>query len=127
MGITEYELSRDENLARICEKRKLAPTAAHLASPGPFGGRRRRDLNLRAGGPSGVITDMAVLGLDATTYSFSCILEFGWKILIAGRSANSPDATLQGPTVRPVARKLTQRGVAAVNGRCYYDGGESEE
>ena len=55
------------------EKRKLPLTVAHLTSPGFVGGRSRQELNLRGGGPSRVITDMAVLGFDAKTHSMSLL------------------------------------------------------
>jgi acyl CoA:acetate/3-ketoacid CoA transferase beta subunit len=55
------------------EKRKLPLAVAHLTSPGFAGGRRRQELHLRGGGPSRVITDMAVLGFDPDTRS-ACVL-----------------------------------------------------
>jgi len=55
------------------EKRKLPLAVAHLTSPGFVGGRSRRELNLRGGGPSRVITDMAVLGFDAKTHALSLV------------------------------------------------------
>jgi acyl CoA:acetate/3-ketoacid CoA transferase beta subunit len=55
------------------EKRKLPLAVAHLTSPGFVGGRSREELNLRGGGPSRVITDMAVLGFDAKTHAVSLL------------------------------------------------------
>jgi glutaconate CoA-transferase, subunit B len=55
------------------EKRKLPLAVAHLTSPGFVGGRSRQELNLRGGGPSRVITDMAVLGFDAKTHAMSLL------------------------------------------------------
>jgi len=55
------------------EKRKLPLAVAHLTSPGFVGGRSRQELNLRGGGPSRVITDMAVLGFDAKTHAMSLV------------------------------------------------------
>ena len=55
------------------EKRKLPPAVAHLTSPGFVGGRSRRELGLRGGGPHRVITDMAVLGFDPDTRE-ACLL-----------------------------------------------------
>jgi acyl CoA:acetate/3-ketoacid CoA transferase beta subunit len=55
------------------EKRKLPLAVTHLTSPGFVGGRSRQELNLRGGGPSRVITDMAVLGFDAKTHAMSVI------------------------------------------------------
>ena len=51
------------------EKRKLPLAVAHLTSPGFVGGKSRRELGLRGGGPHRVITDMAVLGFDPETHS----------------------------------------------------------
>lgn len=51
------------------EKRKLPMTVSHLTSPGFAGGKSRAELGLRGGGPSRVITDMAVLGFDPVTHS----------------------------------------------------------
>jgi acyl CoA:acetate/3-ketoacid CoA transferase beta subunit len=55
------------------EKRKLPLAVAHLTSPGFVDGRSREELNLRGGGPSRVITDMAVLGFDAKTHAVSLL------------------------------------------------------
>jgi len=55
------------------EKRKLPLSLAHLTSPGFVGGRSRQELSLRGGGPSRVITDMAVLGFDAKTHAMSLL------------------------------------------------------
>jgi len=55
------------------EKRKLPLAVAYLTSPGFVGGRSREELNLRGGGPSRVITDMAVLGFDAKTHAVSLL------------------------------------------------------
>lgn len=55
------------------EKRKLPLAVAHLTSPGFVDGRSRQELNLRGGGTSRVITDMAVLGFDAKTHS-ACVV-----------------------------------------------------
>ena len=55
------------------EKRKLPLAVAHLTSPGFVGGRSRDELGLRGGGPSRVITDMAVLGFDPGTHSASLL------------------------------------------------------
>ncbi|HTT18843.1 MAG TPA: CoA-transferase [Candidatus Acidoferrales bacterium] len=55
------------------EKRKLRLAVTHLTSPGFAGGRSRQELNLRGGGPSRVITDMAVLGFDEKTHSMSVL------------------------------------------------------
>jgi acyl CoA:acetate/3-ketoacid CoA transferase beta subunit len=55
------------------EKRKLPLAVAHLTSPGFVGGRSRQELGLRGGGPSRVITDMAVLGFDPKTHSASLL------------------------------------------------------
>ena len=49
------------------EKRKLPLAVAHLTSPGFVGGKSRRELGLRGGGPHRVITDMAVLGFHPET------------------------------------------------------------
>src|SRR3990172_4443636 len=51
------------------EKRKLPLAVAHLTSPGFVGGKSRRELGLRGGGPHRVITDMAVLGFDPETHA----------------------------------------------------------
>ena len=55
------------------EKRKLPLAVTHLTSPGFVGGRSRQELDLRGGGPSRVITDMAVLGFDAKTHAMSVL------------------------------------------------------
>ena len=55
------------------EKRKLPLAVAYLTSPGFVGGRSRQELHLRGGGPSRVITDMAVLGFNAATHSMSVL------------------------------------------------------
>ena len=55
------------------EKRKLPPAVAHLTSPGFVDGRSRQELNLRGGGPSRVITDMAVLGFDPDARAVSLL------------------------------------------------------
>jgi len=55
------------------EKRKLPEAVAHLTSPGFVGGRNRRELGLRGGGPHRVITDMAVMGFDANTHSATLV------------------------------------------------------
>jgi acyl CoA:acetate/3-ketoacid CoA transferase beta subunit len=55
------------------EKRKLPLAVAHLTSPGFVDGRSREELNLRGGGPSRVITDMAILGFDAKTHAVSLL------------------------------------------------------
>lgn len=55
------------------EKRKLPLAVTHLTSPGFVGGRSRDELNLRGGGPSRVITDMAVLGFDPRTHALSVV------------------------------------------------------
>jgi acyl CoA:acetate/3-ketoacid CoA transferase beta subunit len=55
------------------EKRKLPLAVAHITSPGFVGGRSRQELNLRGGGPSRLITDMAVLGFDAKTHAMSLL------------------------------------------------------
>jgi acyl CoA:acetate/3-ketoacid CoA transferase beta subunit len=55
------------------EKRKLPLAVAHLTSPGFVDGRSREELNLRGGGPSRVITDMAVFGFDAKTHAVSLL------------------------------------------------------
>ena len=51
------------------DKRKLLNAVAHLTSPGFVGGKSRKELNLRGGGPHRVITDKAVLGFDSATRS----------------------------------------------------------
>ncbi len=51
------------------EKRKLPTLVAHLTSPGFVGGKSRKELGLRGGGPFCVITDKAVLGFDEETHS----------------------------------------------------------
>ena len=55
------------------EKRKLPLAVAHLTSPGFVNGKSRDELSLRGGGPSRVITDMAVLGFDANTREVSLL------------------------------------------------------
>lgn len=55
------------------EKRKLPLAISHLTSPGFVGGRSRQELGLRGGGPSRIITDMAVLGFDPKTHSASLL------------------------------------------------------
>ena len=55
------------------EKRKLPEAVAHLTSPGFVGGRSRRELGLRGGGPHRVITDMAVMGFDTNTHSATLV------------------------------------------------------
>lgn len=55
------------------EKRKLPLAVAHLTSPGFVAGRSRQELGLRGGGPSRIITDMAVLGFDPDTRSASVL------------------------------------------------------
>jgi glutaconate CoA-transferase subunit B len=55
------------------EKRKLPLAVAHLTSPGFVGGRSRQELGLRGGGPSRIITDMAVLGFDPQTHAASLL------------------------------------------------------
>jgi acyl CoA:acetate/3-ketoacid CoA transferase beta subunit len=55
------------------EKRKLPYAVAHLTSPGFPDGRDRRELHLRGGGPSRVITDMAVLGFDQQTHAVTLL------------------------------------------------------
>jgi acyl CoA:acetate/3-ketoacid CoA transferase beta subunit len=55
------------------EKRKLPLAVAHLTSPGFVGGHSRQELHLRGGGPSRVITDMAVLGFDPQTHAVSLL------------------------------------------------------
>jgi acyl CoA:acetate/3-ketoacid CoA transferase beta subunit len=50
------------------EKRKLPLAVAHLTSPGFPGGKSRREVGLRGGGPHRIITDMAVLGFDPATH-----------------------------------------------------------
>jgi acyl CoA:acetate/3-ketoacid CoA transferase beta subunit len=55
------------------EKRKLPEAVGHLTSPGFVGGRSREESNLRGGGPHRLITDMAVLGFDATTHSATLV------------------------------------------------------
>jgi len=50
------------------EKRKLVERLSHLTSPGFLsGGRSREEAGLPGGGPSRVLTDKAVLGVDAST------------------------------------------------------------
>src|SRR5581483_530032 len=50
------------------EPRKLVERVTHLTSPGFLtGGHSREDAGLRGGGPSRVLTDKAVLGVDETT------------------------------------------------------------
>src|SRR2546426_10107136 len=56
------------------EKRKLPEAVAHLTSPGFVGGRGRRELGLRGGGPHRVITDMAGMGVDTNTHSATLVL-----------------------------------------------------
>src|SRR6266571_7815935 len=51
------------------DKRKLLNAVAHLTSPGFVGGKSRKELGLRGGGPHRVITDKAVLGFDSVTHS----------------------------------------------------------
>ena len=51
------------------EKRKLPYAVKYITSPGFVGGKTRGDLNLRGGGPSRIITDMAVIGFDPETLS----------------------------------------------------------
>src|SRR5437016_4935128 len=51
------------------DKRKLLNAVAHLTSPGFVGGKSRKELGLRGGGPHRVITDKAVLGFDSVTRS----------------------------------------------------------
>jgi glutaconate CoA-transferase, subunit B len=55
------------------EKRKLPLAVAHLTSPGFVKGRSRKELNLRGGGPSRVITDMGVLGFDPETHAVTVL------------------------------------------------------
>jgi glutaconate CoA-transferase subunit B len=55
------------------ERRKLPLAVAHLTSPGFVDGRSRQELNLRGGGPSRVITDMAVLGFDRDARAVSLL------------------------------------------------------
>lgn len=55
------------------EKRKLPMTVAHLTSPGFAGGKSRRELGLRGGGPHRVITDKALLGFDPDTHAASLL------------------------------------------------------
>ena len=55
------------------EKRKLPLAVAYLTSPGFVGGHSRQELHLRGGGPSRVITDMAVLGFDEKTHTMSVL------------------------------------------------------
>lgn len=50
------------------DKRKLPKALAHLTSPGFAEGRSRRQLGLRGGGPSRLITDKAVIGFDPQTH-----------------------------------------------------------
>ena len=59
---------------RVCvimrhEKRKLPAAVGHLTSPGFAGGKSRKELSLRGGGPHRVITDKAVLGFSPVTHS----------------------------------------------------------
>jgi glutaconate CoA-transferase subunit B len=50
------------------ERRKFVPRVDYLTSPGWLGGRGRREAaGLPHGGPSAVITDMAVMGFDDDT------------------------------------------------------------
>ncbi|MGH9644568.1 MAG: hypothetical protein ACRD3Q_19360, partial [Terriglobales bacterium] len=42
---------------------------AYITSPGFVDGKKRKDLKLRGGGPSRIITDMAVMGFDPETRS----------------------------------------------------------
>ena len=46
------------------EKRKLPLAVAHLTSPGFAGGKSRRELGLRGGGPHRIITDKGIIGFD---------------------------------------------------------------
>ena len=55
------------------EKRKLPQVVAHLTSPGFVGGKSRKELGLRGGGPFRLITDKAVLGFDEQTHSAKVI------------------------------------------------------
>lgn len=55
------------------ERRKLPLAVAHLTSPGFVDGRSRQEMNLRGGGPSRVITDMAVLGFDPDARAVSLL------------------------------------------------------
>lgn len=50
------------------DKRKLMNSVAHLTSPGFVGGKSRKELGLRGGGPHRVITDKAVIGFDEVTH-----------------------------------------------------------
>jgi acyl CoA:acetate/3-ketoacid CoA transferase beta subunit len=54
-------------------KRKLPAAVAYLTSPGFVNGRSRQELGLRGGGPSRVITDMAVLGFDNPSRTASLV------------------------------------------------------
>jgi acyl CoA:acetate/3-ketoacid CoA transferase beta subunit len=54
-------------------KRKLPNVVAHLTSPGFVNGHSREDLHLRGGGPSRIITDMAVLGFDNASRTASLV------------------------------------------------------
>jgi acyl CoA:acetate/3-ketoacid CoA transferase beta subunit len=54
-------------------KRKLPNVVAHLTSPGFVNGHSRQELSLRGGGPSRVITDMAVLGFDNASRTASLV------------------------------------------------------
>jgi acyl CoA:acetate/3-ketoacid CoA transferase beta subunit len=54
-------------------KRKLPDAVAYLTSPGFVNGHSRKELGLRGGGPSRVITDMAVLGFDNPSRTASLV------------------------------------------------------
>jgi acyl CoA:acetate/3-ketoacid CoA transferase beta subunit len=54
-------------------KRKLPASVAYRTSPGFVNGRSRQELGLRGGGPSRVITDMAVLGFDNPSRTASLV------------------------------------------------------
>jgi len=51
------------------EKRKLPEAVTYITSPGFVGGKTRKELGLRGGGPSRIITDMAVIGFDPESRS----------------------------------------------------------
>ena len=55
------------------EKRKLPLAVAHLTSPGFAGGKSRRELSLRGGGPHRVITDKGIIGFDPQTHAASLL------------------------------------------------------
>lgn len=54
-------------------RRKLRHVLAHLTSPGFAGGRSRRELSLRGGGPYRLVTDSAVIGFDPQTHAATLV------------------------------------------------------